>query len=34
MDESIEIIREGISQAKIGNKDKIHAIKRLHNFLN
>jgi len=32
MDESTEIIRSGIKQAKIGDKEKIYAIKRLHNF--
>jgi len=32
MDESIEIIRLGIERAKIGDKDKINAIRRLHNF--
>ena len=32
MDESIEIISNGISQAKVGNKDKLHAIKRLKKF--
>jgi len=33
MDESTEIIRLGIEQAKIGDKDKIHAIKRLQKFV-
>ncbi len=33
MDESTEIIRQGIIQAKIGNKDKLRAIERLHNFV-
>jgi hypothetical protein len=33
MDESTEIIRHGIQQAKIGSKDKLHAIKRLQNFV-
>jgi hypothetical protein len=33
MDESTEIIRLGVQQAKIGEKDKIHAIRRLHNFV-
>jgi hypothetical protein len=33
MDESTQIIKSGIEQAKIGNKDKIHAIKRLKNFV-
>ena len=32
MDESTEIIRLGIKQAKVGDKEKFHAIKRLHNF--
>lgn len=32
MDESTEIIRTGIKQAKIGDKEKLQAIKRLHNF--
>jgi hypothetical protein len=32
MDESIEIISNGISQAKVGNKYKLHAIKRLKKF--
>ena len=32
MDESTEIIRSGIEQAKIGDNEKIQAIKRLHNF--
>jgi len=34
MDESTEIIKNGIEQAKIGNKEKIHAIKRLKKFCN
>jgi hypothetical protein len=33
MDESTEIIRSGIKQAKIGDKDKIYALKRLCNFV-
>lgn len=33
MDESTEIINLGIKQAKIGEKDKLHAIKRLHKFV-
>ncbi len=33
MDESTEIIRQGINQAKIGNKDKINALKRLKEFI-
>lgn len=33
MDESTEIIRSGIKQAKIGDKDKIHALKRLRGFV-
>jgi hypothetical protein len=32
MDESTQIIRSGIEHAKIGEMDKIHAIRRLHNF--
>jgi hypothetical protein len=33
MDESTEIIKQGINQAKIGNKDKIKAFKRLKEFI-
>jgi len=33
MDESTELIRSGVQQAKIGEKDKLHAIRRLHNFV-
>jgi len=33
MDESTVIIQQGIKQAKIGNKEKIRAIKRLNNFV-
>jgi len=33
MDQSTEIIRSGVQQAKIGDKDKIHAIKRLQKFV-
>lgn len=33
MDESTEIIQNGINQAKIGDKDKLYAIKRLKNFV-
>jgi hypothetical protein len=33
MDESIEIINHGIEQAKIGNKDKIQALRRLKEFI-
>lgn len=33
MDESTEIINLGVKQAKIGEKDKLHAIKRLHKFV-
>ncbi len=33
MDESTEIIRSGIQQAKIGEKERLHAIRRLHNFV-
>ena len=32
MDESTEIIGLGVEQAKIGDMEKIHAIRRLHNF--
>ena len=32
MDEATDIIRIGIKQAKIGEKEKIHSIKRLQNF--
>jgi len=33
MDKSIDIIKIGIEQAKIGNRDRLHAIKRLQNFV-
>jgi len=33
MDESTEFIKQGISQAKIGDKEKMYAIRRLHNFV-
>jgi len=33
MDKSIEFLKKGIESAKIGNKDKIHAIRRLHNYI-
>jgi hypothetical protein len=33
MDEATEIIRSGIQKAKIGNKEKIYAVKRLHDFV-
>lgn len=33
MDESTMIIKSGIEQAKIGNKQKLHAFKRLQNFI-
>jgi len=33
MDESTEIIKTSIEHAKIGNRDKIHAIKRLREFI-
>ena len=33
MDESTEIIKNGIEQAKIGNKEKINALKRLGNLI-
>jgi hypothetical protein len=32
MDESTEIIRTGVQQARIGKKDKIYALKRLQKF--
>jgi hypothetical protein len=33
MDESIEIIHEGINQARIGEKEKLQALRRLKDFL-
>lgn len=33
MDESTEFIKQGISQAKIGNKEKLKAFKRLQSFI-
>jgi len=33
MDESTEMIRSGIQQAKIGEKEKLYAFRRLHNFV-
>ena len=33
MDESAEIIRQGVQQAKIGENEKINALRRLKNFL-
>jgi hypothetical protein len=33
MDESIDFLKIGIESAKIGSKDKIQAIRRLHNFI-
>ena len=33
MDEATEIIHNGINQAKIGNKEKLHAFRRLKNFV-
>ena len=33
MDESTDIIISGVQQAKIGKKDKLHAIKRLQDFI-
>ena len=33
MDESIEFLKKGVESAKIGEKEKIKAIKRLHNFV-
>ena len=32
MDESTEIIKSGIKQARVGKKEKLYALKRLHNF--
>jgi len=32
MDESTEIIMSGVKQSKIGDKEKLNAIERLHNF--
>jgi len=34
MDESTEIIKQGLQQAKIGEKEKLRAIKRLKRFCN
>ncbi len=34
MDESTEIIKSGINQAKIDNKEKFEALRRLHNYFN
>jgi hypothetical protein len=34
MDESTEIIKSGIQQAKIGDKEKLYAIRRLQSFVN
>ena len=34
MDESTEFIKQGISQANIGDKEKMHAFKRLQNYCN
>ena len=33
MDESIEVLRNGIEEAKLGGKDRLYAIKRLHEFV-
>ena len=33
MDESIDIIKFGVEQAKVGNKDRLQALKRLQNFV-
>lgn len=33
MDESTEVLRNGVDQAEIGCKDKLKAIKRLKNFI-
>ena len=33
MDESIDFIKNSIESAKIGDKDKIHSIRRLRNFI-
>ena len=34
MDESTDLIKSGVEQAKIGDKDRLHAIKRLNKFIN
>lgn len=33
MDESIEILRTGVEQAKLGNKEKLYALRRLKDFI-
>ena len=33
MDESTNLLKEGIEKAKIGDKNKIHALRRLHNII-
>ena len=33
MDEATDIIRTGVQQAKVGEKDKMYAIKRLHDYI-
>jgi len=33
MDSSIDMLRNAITQAKIGEQDKLHAIRRLNEFL-
>jgi hypothetical protein len=33
MDESAEMIRTGVEEAKIGDKEKIQALRRLKDFL-
>jgi hypothetical protein len=33
MDESTDILKSGIDQARIGNRDKLHAIKRLNTYV-
>ena len=32
MDEATEVIRSGVRQAKIGDEEKLHALKRLRNL--
>jgi len=32
MDSSTELLKNAVKQAKIGNKDKLYALKRLKNF--
>jgi hypothetical protein len=33
MDESVDIIRHGIEEAKVGKKEKLSALKRLSDFV-